>query len=41
MQVKRYTISISINEIESYNEKLNNFLRTHNIKEVDKHLVLI
>ena len=37
MQIKLFTIPI--NEIESYNEELNKFLRTHKIIEVDKHLV--
>lgn len=37
MQVKLFTIPI--NEIESYNEELNKFLRSHKIIEVDKHLV--
>ena len=33
MQIKLFTIPI--NEIESYNEELNKFLRTHKIIEVD------
>ena len=37
MQVKLFTIPI--NDIESHNDELNKFLRTHKIIEVDKHLV--
>lgn len=37
MQVKLFTIHI--NDIESHNDELNKFLRTHKIIEVDKHLV--
>lgn len=37
MQIKLFTVPI--NDVESYNEDLNKFLRSHKIVEIEKHLL--